>query len=197
MGTGCSIDRIALSYPRVIIDVQVANCGDDVGVFKPGQGCFISAPWQSLNLARAAARASTWTSHDAATGVIFSHLGPAAAKTAAMATTTLYECDFCGHWFTNSHKWKTLQSYKGVCAHICQRCTSKWKDENPKTYAGSIWDEAGRQVVKDDIEITFGRTTKCFEQGHACSGAPYMKKDDKEKKDDNGEKNDDQDKPLF
>ena len=63
-----------------------ANCGDDVGVFKPGQGCFISAPWQSLNLARAAARASTWTSHDAATGVIFSHLGPAAAKTAAMAT---------------------------------------------------------------------------------------------------------------
>ena len=46
----------------------------------------LSAPWQSLNLARAAARASTWTSHDAATGVIFSHLGPAAAKTAAMAT---------------------------------------------------------------------------------------------------------------
>jgi hypothetical protein len=83
-----------------------------------------------------------------------------------------------------------------VCAHICKRCTNKWKDENPKTYAGSIWDEAGRQVVKDDIEITFGETT-CFEQGHACSGAPYMKKDDKEKKDDNGEKNDDQDKPLF
>ena len=44
--------------------------------------------------------------------------------------------------------------------------------------------------MKDDIEITFGETT-CFEQGHACSGAPYMKKDD------NGEKNDDQDKPLF
>jgi hypothetical protein len=164
-----------------------ANCGDDVGVFKPGQGCFISAP---------AARASTWTSHDAATGVIFSHLGPAAAKTAAMAKAKFYECDFCGHWFSNSHKWKTLQSYKGVCAHICKRCTNKWKDENPKTYTGCVWDEAGRQVVKDDIEITFGETT-CFEQGHACSGAPYMKKDDKEKKDDNGEKNDDQDKPLF
>jgi len=174
-----------------------ANCGDDVGVFKPGQGCFISAPGQSLNLARAAARASTWTSHDPATGAIWPHLRPAAAKTAAMAATKFYECDFCGHWFTNSHKWKTLQSYKGVCAHICKRCTSNWKHENPKTYAGSIWDEAGRQVVKDDIEITFGRTTKCFEQGHACSGALYMKKDDKEKKDDNGEKNDDQDKPLF
>ena len=85
-----------------------------------------------------------------------------------------------------------------MCAYICKRCTSKWKDENPKTYTGSIWEEAGRQVVKDDIEITFGETT-CFEQGHAISGAPcmHMKKDDKEKKDDNGEKNDDQDKPLF
>jgi hypothetical protein len=107
-----------------------------------------------------------------------------------------YECDFCGHWFTSSHKWKTLLSYKGVCAYICKRCTSKWKDENPKTYTGSIWEEAGRQVVKDDIEITFGETTDHGQQG-TCSGAPYMKKDGKEKKDDNGDKNDDQDKPLF
>ena len=109
-----------------------------------------------------------------------------------------YECDFCGHWFTSSHKWKTLLSYKGVCAYICKRCTRKWTDENPKTYTGSIWEEAGRRVVKDDIEITFGQTMR-FEPGHAISGAPcmHMKKDDKEKKDDNGEKNDDQDKPLF
>ena len=172
-----------------------ANCGDDVGVFKPGQGCFTSAQACSrcsfisrsrAASSRAAARASTWTSHDAAIGVICSHLGPAAAA-------KFYECDFCDQWCT---KWKTLQSYNGVCAHICKRCTSKWKHENPKTYTGSFWDEAGRQVVKDDIEITFGETI-CFEQGDACSGAPYMKKDDKEKKDDNGEKNDDQDKPLF
>ena len=114
-----------------------------------------------------------------------------------MAATTLYECDFCGNWFTNSHKWKTLQGYKGVCAHICQRCTSKWKDENPKTYTGGIWEEGGRQVVKDDIETTFGKTTYRACQQGTCIGAPYMKKDDKEKKDDNGEKNDDQDKPLF
>jgi len=50
--------------------------------------------------------------------------------------------------------------------------------------------------VKDDIEITFGETTDHGQQG-TCSGAPYMKKDGKEKKDDNGDKNDDQDKPLF
>jgi hypothetical protein len=103
-----------------------------------------------------------------------------------------YECDFCDRYFRSPHKWKTLRSYNGVCAYICKRCTSKWKDENPKTYTM----DGVYQVVKDDIEITFGETTDHGQQG-TCSGAPYMKKDGKEKNDDNGDKNDDQDKPLF
>ena len=104
-----------------------------------------------------------------------------------------YACDFCDRGFTSSHKWKTLRSYKGVCAYICKRCTTKWKDENPTRYT---LHEKGYKVASDDMEITFGEMT-CEGQQGTCSGTPYMKKDDKEKKDDNGDKNDDQDKPLF